>query len=77
MQAVRLSRLKSKSSKQEAIDADNYCLKTLASENLKEKPMCADHSDEFVNKIFELCAKDTSPYGGQRIGRTHSLTDIL
>ena len=38
---------------QERIDADNYCMKTLAAENLKEKPLCEKHAEEFVHNVFE------------------------
>ncbi|CAI2378881.1 unnamed protein product [Moneuplotes crassus] len=77
MAAVRLSKLKGKKSKREKLDADNYCLKTLASEYLSETPGCQDHSEEYVNKVFEQCSQDHSPLGDVLVSKTRSLTDIL
>ena len=77
MTFMRMSKLKSKQSMKEKLDADNYCLKTVAAANLREKPQWAKHADEFVNNIFERWVKDHAPFGDHMLTKTRSLTDIL
>lgn len=74
---MRFSKLQTNTRRNEKREADNYWLKSVASESLKEKPLWAKHADEFIHSIFEKCSKDRSPFGDAQITKTRSLTDIL
>ena len=48
--------------KQAKIDANEYCIKDLAIEHLKEREKCFDKAPRFVDYVYNRCKNDTAPF---------------
>ena len=75
--ALSKGKFELKSSSQEKLDADNYWIKNLAINYLKETPLCEKHSESYVQAVFDKWIKDNAPFGSTMVQKTRSLTDIL
>ena len=74
----RLSKLSGSKIAREKIDANEFCMKDLATRHLTERDKCAEKAERYVNYIFERCKSDTAPFsGGSRQRKVKTLTDIL
>ena len=59
------------------MEANEFCVKEVATEHLKEREKCADKADRFVNYVFDKCKSDTAPFSSGRQRRVKTFTDIL
>ena len=61
----------------EKLLANEFCVRELAIEHLKEKTKCEPKADRYVDYIFEKCKNDTAPINSSRANKLRSLTQIM
>ena len=59
------------------VDANEFCVKDVAIEHLKERQKCADKADRYVDYIFDRCKTDTAPFAAGRQRKVKTFTEIL
>ena len=57
--------------------ANEFCVKDLAIEHLKERSKCEDKADRYVDYIFEKCKADLAPMNQIKANKLKSFTDIM
>ena len=63
---------------QDKLDANEFCVKEVATDHLKEKERCASKADRYINFVFEKCKRDYAPFTSSgRIKKTKSFAEIL
>jgi hypothetical protein len=74
----RLTMFKGSSKAKEKLVANDFCIKDLATEHLKEKSKCAEKADRYVDYVFERCKLDTAPLkSNSKASKLKSFTDIM
>lgn len=74
---ARLSKFNFSSTSQDKLDANEFCMKDLATSHLMEREKCAEKAERFVGYVFERCKKDYAPFTSGRKQKVKTLTDIL
>ena len=69
--------MKNSSKAKEKLIANEFCVRELAIEHLKEKTKCALKADRYVDYVFEKCKNDTAPMNSSKSNKLKSLTSIL
>ena len=69
--------MKGSSIAREKMMANDFCVKEIATEHLKEKTKCAPKANLYVDYIFDKCKLDTAPYNKSKNGNLKSFTDIM
>jgi hypothetical protein len=69
--------MKNSSRAKDKLLANEFCVRDLAIEHLKEKSKCAEKADRYVDYIFEKCKNDTAPINSSRANKLRSLTQIM
>ena len=58
--------------------ANEFCVKDLAIQHLKEKSKCSAKADRYVDYVFEKCKVDTAPMNKASLtNKIKSFTDIM
>jgi hypothetical protein len=57
--------------------ANEFCVREVAIEHLKEKSKCAEKADRYVDYVFEKCKNDTAPINSSKANKLKSLTTIM
>jgi inner membrane protease ATP23 len=73
----RMKLLKNSSKAKEKLLANEFCVRELAIEHLKERSKCEPKADRYVDYIFEKCKNDTAPINSSRANKLRSLTQIM
>lgn len=68
---------KNSSRVKEKLLANEFCVRELAIDHLKEKSKCAEKADRYVDYVFEKCKNDTAPMNASRANKLKSLTSIM
>ena len=68
---------KHSTSAKEKLLANEFCIREIAIEHLKEKSKCAEKADRYVDYVFEKCKNDTAPINSSRANKLRSLTSIM
>jgi inner membrane protease ATP23 len=76
-QRSRMKMIKSSKMAKEKLLSNEFCVKEVAIEHLKEKSKCAPKADRYVDYIFEKCKNDTAPINSSRSNKLRNLTDIV
>ena len=74
---TRMQIMKNSSKAKEKLIANEFCVRELAIEHLKEKTKCAVKADRYVDYVFEKCKNDTAPMNSSKSNKLKSLTSIL
>ena len=70
--------MKGSSSKaKERLLANEYCVREVAIEHLKEKSKCVEKAERDVDYVFEKCKNDTAPINSSKANKLKSLTTIM
>lgn len=69
--------MKTSSKAKEKLIANEFCIRELAIEHLKEKSKCAAKADRYVDYVFEKCKNDTAPINSSKASKLKSLTTIM
>jgi hypothetical protein len=69
--------MKNSSKAKEKLMANEFCVRELAIEHLKEKSKCVEKADRYVDYVFEKCKNDTAPINSSRTNKLKNLTNIL
>jgi hypothetical protein len=69
--------MKNSSKAKEKLIANEFCVRELAIEHLKEKTKCAQKADRYVDYVFEKCKNDTAPMNSSKSNKLKNLTSIL
>jgi hypothetical protein len=69
--------LKNSKKTKEKLIANEFCVKEVATEHLREKSKCAEKADRYVDYVFEKCKNDTSPINTGRVNKLKSLSEIM
>jgi hypothetical protein len=69
--------MKNSSKAREKLIANEFCVRDLAIEHLKEKSRCAEKADRYVDYVFEKCKNDTAPLNSSKANKLKNLTNIL
>jgi hypothetical protein len=69
--------MKNSSKAKEKLIANEFCVRDLAIEHLKEKSKCAEKADRYVDYVFEKCKNDTAPINSSKASKLKSLTTIM
>ena len=69
--------MKNSTRAKEKLLANEFCVKELAVEHLKEKNKCALKAERYVDYVFEKCKNDTAPINSSRANKLRSLTSIM
>ncbi len=59
------------------VDANEFCVKEVATEHLKERERCALKADRYVNYVFDRCKNDTAPFSAGSQRKVKTFTNIL
>ena len=74
----RMKLMKGSSSKaKERLLANEYCVREVAIEHLKEKSKCVEKAERYVDYVFEKCKNDTAPINSSKANKLKSLTTIM
>lgn len=73
----RMKIMKNSSKAKEKLLANEFCVRELAIEHLKEKSKCLEKADRYVDYVFEKCKNDTAPLSSTRTNKLKNLTNIL
>lgn len=73
----RMKIMKNSSKAKEKLMANEFCVRELAIEHLKEKSKCVEKADRYVDYVFEKCKNDTAPINSSRANKLRNLTNIL
>lgn len=73
----RLKILKNSKTAKEKIIANEFCVRDLAVEHLKEKSRCEPKADRYVDYIFEKCKNDIAPINSSKTSKLKSFNDIM
>lgn len=57
--------------------SNDFCVKDVAIEHLKEKSKCFEKADRYVEYVFEKCKNDTAPINSGRANKLRSFTEIM
>lgn len=57
--------------------ANDFCVKDVAADHLKEKNKCKAKAERYVDYVFEKCKADTAPLNSSRVNKLRSFTDIM
>jgi hypothetical protein len=68
---------KSSATAKDKLLSNEFCVKEVATEHLKEKSKCAPKADRYVDYVFERCKNDTAPINSSRSNKLRNLTDIV
>lgn len=60
----KLSKFTGSQLAKDKIDANEFCMKDLATSHLMERDKCADKAERYVNYVFEKCKSDSAPFSG-------------
>ena len=66
--------LKNSSRAKEKLLANEFCVRELAVEHLKEKSKCTEKAERYVDYVFEKCKSDTAPINSSKANKLRSLT---
>jgi hypothetical protein len=69
--------MKNSSKAKDKLLANEFCVRELAIEHLKEKSKCAAKAERYVDYVFEKCKNDTAPMNSSKAHKLKSLTTIL
>lgn len=69
--------MKNSSKAKEKLLANEFCVRDLAIEHLKEKTKCAAKADRYVDYVFEKCKNDTAPMNSSKSNKLKNLTSII
>ena len=69
--------MKNSSRAKEKLLANEFCVRDIAIEHLKEKSKCAAKAERYVDYVFEKCKNDTAPMNSSKAHKLKSLTTIL
>lgn len=69
--------MKGSSTAKDKLLANEFCVRELAIEHLKEKSKCNEKADRYVDYVFEKCKNDTAPMNSSKASKLKSLTTIL
>jgi hypothetical protein len=69
--------MKNSSKAKEKLLANEFCVRDIAIEHLKEKSKCADKADRYVDYVFEKCKNDTAPMNSSKSNKLKNLTSIM
>lgn len=61
----------------EKMIANDFCVKDIATQHLKEKTKCVAKANRYVDYVFERCKVDSAPYNNGRSANLKSFTDIM
>lgn len=73
----RMKLMKNSTRAKDKLLANEFCVRELAIEHLKEKSKCAEKADRYVDYVFEKCKNDTAPINSSRSDKLRSLVDIM
>lgn len=73
----RMKIMKNSQKNKERVMANEFCVKELAIQHLKEKNKCAEKAERYVDYIFEKCKNDTAPIKGGKAAKIKSFSDIM
>jgi len=73
----RMQIMKNSSRAKEKLIANEFCVRDLAIEHLKEKSKCAAKAERYIDYVFEKCKNDTAPMNSSKAHKLKSLTTIL
>lgn len=62
---------------QEKLISNEFCMREVATEHLKEKEKCALKAERYVDYVFDKCKNDSAPYNSTRTHKLKSFTDIM
>ena len=62
---------------QDKIDANEFCMKDMATARLMEKEKCAPKAERFVSYVFDKCKADFAPFVEGKKRKVKALNDIL
>ena len=57
--------------------ANEFCVKDLAIEHLKEKSKCKPKAERYIDYVFERCKVDTAPNNLDKVNKLKSFNDIM
>lgn len=69
--------MRNSSKAKEKLLSNEFCVKDLAVEKLREKSKCAEKADRYVDYVFEKCKNDTAPMNSSKANKLKSLTSIM
>ncbi len=69
--------MKNSSKAKEKLLANEFCVRDIAIEHLKEKSKCADKADRYVDYVFEKCKNDTAPMNSSKSNKLKNLSSIM
>lgn len=72
-----LSMVRNSTKAKEKLLANEFCVKDLAIEHLKEKAKCKEKAERYVDYVFEKCKNDTAPMNSSKANKLKSLTSIM
>lgn len=61
----------------EKLLANEFCVRELAIDHLKEKSKCQAKADRYVDYVFEKCKNDTAPMNSSKAGKLKNITTIM
>ncbi len=61
----------------EKVLANEFCVKDLAIEHLKEKSKCTAKAERYVDYVFERCRNDNAPMGTNKANKIRTLSEIM
>ncbi len=73
----RMQLIKQSNKAKEKLLANEFCVREVAVEHLKEKNKCAAKAERYVDYVFEKCKNDTAPINSSRANKLRSLTSIM
>ena len=73
----RMKIMSGSSRAKEKLLANEFCVRELAVEHLKEKNKCKEKAERYVDYVFEKCKNDTAPINSSRANKLRSLTQIM
>lgn len=73
----RMKIMKNSSKAKEKLLANEFCVREIAIEHLKEKSKCVEKAERYVDYVFEKCKGDTAPIGTSKTDRLRNLSNII
>eukprot|EP00347_Sterkiella_histriomuscorum_P017831 403347812 len=73
----KFKQLSSNKSKDGRTVSNEFCVKDLAIEHLKEKTKCMPKAERYVDYVFEKCKNDKAPHGLDKINKLKSFNEIM
>lgn len=74
---TKLKIMKNSTRAKEKLQANEFCIREIAIDHLKEKSKCSEKAERYVDYVFEKCKNDTAPMNTSRANKLKSLTTII